>query len=287
MAAELMETSFHQQWLEYRDSRELFEWACSRIRRLDPSEFEKWFHLVGLALMQGAGDESLLSGTRNYRYYRTALPIPGGESHPKHAGLRFPLEPRFRLAYVTTALETQFLATWPLPPAYLTNDMAGRFEIERGGSAAQTADTLKALASLFGDPSVSHEARLRSGVLRFLRGEVDESKTQLAQAVSSEDRTLRYIAYLMLGAIADRENRLPEALEHYRRAYETVAASASSIALASALYRTGRETEAADVIEKFNQREPQADPWRLYGQRDYRFLSEYRANMRNALLRLR
>jgi hypothetical protein len=283
VSVELMAASFRQHWAQYEEARQILEWACSGIRKLDPSEFELWFHLAGMALMQGAGDEALLSGSPDYL---SLSYVPGGESHPKHAGLRFPHEARFKLAYITTRLEAHALATWPLPLAYLTAKMPGRFFLERAGDADQIDDTLRNLSALFGEPAVQSEARLRSGALRLLLGQPNDAKPHLSLAATADDQVVRYLAHLLLGAIEDHADRLAYAVQHYRDAYDIVPATVSSVALASALYRTGAEVEAAEILEKYDQHDPVADPWRSYAQRDYRFLPQYLAKLRQTLIAL-
>ena len=175
-----------------------------------------------------------------------------------------------------------------MPPAFLTKGSnRGRFETERGGDAARVKDTIQLLIALSGDAAVKHEARLRSGVARVMLDQPTEARADLEAALSSPDPAIRYVARLVLGAIEDHASRPLSALEHYRQAHQTIAASASSIALASLLYRLGRYSEAADVVAAFAQHEPPPDPWRLYGQRDYRFFPEFRAHMRQEVTRIR
>ena len=219
-----------------------------------------------MALMQGAGDDSLLSGRRAGDLMRT---VPGGDSHVRHAGLRFPTESRFHLAFLTTRRETQQIAAWPLPPAYLLKADLGRFSSERPGDTEELDLTLSELAKLFGDAAVGAEARLRSGVLRFLRGQHAAAAADLGAAIVSTDPSILYVASLILGMIAEERNELGEALIRYRRAHQAVPASASSVVLAGLLYRIGREDEASTVLDAFARTAPPPDPWRLYGQRDF------------------
>jgi hypothetical protein len=285
MAVELMAASFQQHAAQYAESREIVEWACSRVRRMTPTDFERMFHLASTALIQGARDEGWLGGVQ---HPLSPPSIPGGDSHPRHAGLRFPNEPRFKLAYLTSRPETTYLSIRPLPPNNLvTGGSFYRFSIEGTGNVGRIQDTLRLLAVLFNEPAIEHEAHLRSGVVRLMVDQITEATTDLQRAVSADDPLIRNIAHLLLGSIDDRQRRWAEALRHYQAAHESVPASTSSIALASLLFRTGRETQAAEVVARFSQQEPPPDPWRLYGQRDYRFYPEYRSKMRQALLKLR
>lgn len=280
VSVELMAASFSQEFAQYDAARDLIEWACERLRRLPVSEFEHQFHLASIALMQGARDESLLSGV----YTQRPLQLPTSGSHVRHAGLRFPGEARFRLAFVTTGWEAQQLATWPLPDPYLTDEKVGMFDREIREESRYIEETQEALKRLFSDPVVGAEAQLRSGVIEFIRGRASTATPHLEVARSSNDPAVRYIAELVLGAVADQDRRPNVALDHYRNAWQAVPAAAAATALASALFRSGQYDEAAEVTRAFERSPAQADPWRLYGQRDYRFYVAYRNAMRRAVL---
>ncbi len=280
MSVELMAAAFTQGTDHYIASRDLVEWACERLRRLPTAAFERWFHLASIALAQGAGDDSLISGVRTY----VAIYPPLTGSHAEHAARRFPGEGRFLLAHVTANWETQQIAAWPMTPATLIHRTYGRFSVERNNEIPALDETERKLAVLFGDSGVGAEARLRSGVLKFLRSRIVEAQVDLREAANAEEVAVRYLAFMMLGTIADRENRLSEAVVHFRRAHEIVPALSASLALAASLYRSGQTDSAVAILHGLESRSI-PDPWELYGQRDYRLAGAFRHQMREALVR--
>jgi hypothetical protein len=277
VVVELMAVSFSRDRFEYEGTRNLLEWVCARLRRQPPTTAERWFHLSSIALIQGAGDDTLLSGRRYSARFRTA---PDG-SHVLHAGLRFPAESRFKLAYVTYLWPTQVIATWPLPSAYLLRGQE-RVRLEGETDSRDIATTLSSLAALFSDPAVGFEARLRSGVVRFMLADAGATD-DLRLALGSKDAAIIVLARVMLGAVAESSGRLDDAVAEYRLAHTALSSSTSSVALAAALFRTGRPDEAEGVLQAYAQLPPRPDPWRLYSQRDYRFFDAYRKELRGAV----
>jgi VWFA-related protein len=276
MSLELLAATFNQHRDEYVKTREIIEWACERFRRLPASEVERQFHLAGIALAQGAGDKRFIDG------YQSSLNnfMPLG-SHPEHPTERFPREARFKLAIATANPEVQQIATWPLPPGYLVAPSLLRIEHQYEREIIN--DSLQMLSELFDDPAVGAEARLRSGVLRFVREDVTVAGTDLEYAEQASDPGIRHLAHLMLGTIADQAGDSGEALRRYRLAYDTAPAATASVALASRLFRSGVVDEAAAVLRDFNSAPPPPDPWELYGQRDFRSFSVIRHGMRKAV----
>ena len=277
VVVELMAVSFSRDRVEYETTRDLVEWACAKLRRQSPTAAERWFHLASIALIQGAGDDTLLSGRRNFSRFRFA---PDG-SHVLHAGLRFPGESRFKLAYVTYLKPTQLIATWPQPTNYLIRPRE-TVRLEGDNDSRDIATVLHSLQLLFSDPGVGFEARLRSGVVRFMLADAGASE-DLHLALGSTDTVITVLARLMLGAVAERADRLEDAVAQYRSAYSVVSSSTTSVALAAALFRTGRPDEAAQVLKAYAQLSPEPDPWHLYGQRDYRFFDAYREQLRRTV----
>src|SRR5688572_13680024 len=162
VSLELLAVTFDQHRDEYVKSREIIEWACERFRRLPASEVERQFHLAGIALAQAAGDKRFIDGFA--RYGASFMPLG---SHAEHPTERFPREARFKLALATANPEVQQIATWPLPPGYLV--YPAPVQIEHQYEKEIISDSLQVLSQLFDDPAAAGEARLRSGVLRFIR----------------------------------------------------------------------------------------------------------------------
>lgn len=277
MSVELLTATFDQHRDEYMRTRGIIEWACERFRRLPPSEVERWFDHGATALAQGSGDHEFIEGYWSGRYR-------GGSPHARHPVERFPRDNRFQLALATVHVEAQQITTWPLAPASIIHPERGNFT-EAETRAAEAMDyTLQALSELFGDPAVGGEARLRSGVLRFLREDTTVAVTDLTAAELSPDPTVRHLAHLMLGTIADREGNADEALKRYKLAYEEVPAATASVALAGRLFRSGAADDAAMVLRTFNSQPPPVDPWEFYGQRDFKSFGAIRQQMRDAVL---
>lgn len=276
MSLELLAATFDQHRDEYVKTRELIEWACERFRRGPASEVERQFHLAGIALAQAAGDKRFIDGHQSS--LTNFMPLGSHHEHPLE---RFPGEGRFKLAIATANPEVQQIATWPLPPGYLVAPAPLRIEHQYEREIIH--DSLQMLSELFDDPAVAAEARLRSGVLRFVRDDIDVARTDLQHAEKADDPFVRHLAQLMLGTIADQTADSSEALRRYRLAYDAVPAASASVALASRLFRSGAVDEAAAVLRNFDSAAPPPDPWELYGQRDFRSFSVARHEMRRAL----
>ena len=276
LSVELLAVTFEQHRDEYVKTREIIEWACERFRRGPASEVERQFHLAGIALAQGASDKRFLDG--NMAVQNNFMPLG---SHFEHPMERFPDEARFKLAIATANPEVQMIATWPLPPGYLVYPFP--LKIDHPYERQIINDSLQMLSELSDDPGVGAEARLRSGILRFLEQDVSVARTDLAHAEQATDPFVRHLAQLMLGTIADQAGDSSEALRRYRLAYDTVPAASASIALAGRLFRSGAVDQAAAVMRDFDSAPPPPDPWALYGQRDFRSFTVTRHNMRRAV----
>lgn len=252
---------------EYESARPLVEWACTLLRREQPSEIERLYHLASVALAQGARDESLLAGGP-----------PRGTRHILHGAERFPGEGRLKLAWLTVRPETRFISSWPLPPGYLlypaTRDPDPR------GAMKELQRTLDALGLLVNDPSVGAEAKLRRAALRVAMGQPGVVSADLQDAGRSADPFVRYLAHLLRGVALESTDRRAEAVAAYEAAVRTVPGTAASIALASALFRENRRSEAAGVVETWAGADRTEDPWRLYSLRDYRLFPGYLRTMR-------
>jgi len=99
------------------------------------------------------------------------------------------------------------------------------------------------------DPGLAH-ARLRLGRVLSLKGDAEEAEKELAAAVaSSTEGPTTALAHLFGGGLRDAKGDLAGAVRHYQAA---VAADAeqpmSAFALSEALYRSGRDREAAAAL---------------------------------------
>jgi tetratricopeptide (TPR) repeat protein len=249
----------------------LVEWTCEQFRRGPPSEPERLFDLASLAALQANDYEEALVGN--------IVSDPRG-FHLYHAFSRFPSEGRFKLASITNRVETFLISSAPLPPGYLLNQGAGRFDADPPGSMKSLQETLDALSTLVNDPMVGVEAKLRRGVLLAALDKPEEANADLRGATRSNDIFLSYLAEMMLGALADRRGDLSDAIAHYRNAQHVTPATASSIALAAALFRAGRQSEASEMLATWSTGPRVEDPWRTYSLRDYRFMPQYLSQIR-------
>ena len=94
-----------------------------------------------------------------------------------------------------------------------------------------------------------HQARLHLGRIRMIQGQRTEAASLLRDALASPDPTVAYLSALFLGSIEERDNRFDSAEELYRRANATWPhGQAGPLALAELLSRTGRDSEAREVL---------------------------------------
>ena len=276
MSVELLAATFDQHRDEYVKTREIIEWACERFRRLPPSEVERHFYLVGIALAQAVGGKRFIDG-----YGQRFMPLGSHHEHPLE---RFPREARFKLAIATANPEVTFITTWPLPPGYLVT--GDTWKIDYAEETPIMDSSIQILTELFNDPAVGAEARLRSGVLRFLRDDVAVAQTDLSHAEQADDPAVKSVAQLMLGAIADQAGDSKEALRRYWLAWGAAPSATASIALASRMFRSNAAGDAANVLRLFESSNPPPDPWELYGQRDFRAFTVLRNELRRSVARL-
>jgi tetratricopeptide (TPR) repeat protein len=85
----------------------------------------------------------------------------------------------------------------------------------------------------------------------------------------TQDRAVRYLANLMAGSVLERRGDLTEAIRHYRTAVaEMPAGQAAYVAVAAALFRTGRMEEARAVLRNYMSGTARGDavrePWWTY-----------------------
>lgn len=121
--------------------------------------------------------------------------------------------------------------------------------------------------ALAADPGLV-EARLRLGRVLHRLGRTDDAIGQLTQVVAEQpdSRTL-VLAHLFLGAIHEGVGRLPQAVQHYRKALEADPRSqTAAVALSYALGRSGERSESAEILRAALApgRRSSADAWLLY-----------------------
>jgi tetratricopeptide (TPR) repeat protein len=151
-----------------------------------------------------------------------------------------------------------------------------------GSQAIPVFDALK------DDLDVGAEARMRAGAV-FLRGGKREIALKLFDEVESltRDRYVIFLARFFTARALEAERKFSEAEAAYRAAAATVPnAQSASTALAAALFRTDRRSEAQRIAgEMLQAQPPPADPWRTYLHADDRFWPELISRVRMAILR--
>jgi tetratricopeptide (TPR) repeat protein len=114
----------------------------------------------------------------------------------------------------------------------------------------------------------SVEAHLRLGYVLFQLERPDEARTELAAALKgARDTRLAYLAALFLGGLEEQENRLPRALELYRRAHAVAPpCQVAGVALCNALRLADRPAEAASLAHELARAGGSGceDPWWFY-----------------------
>jgi tetratricopeptide (TPR) repeat protein len=236
--------------------------------------------LASVALLYGAHDERMQIGVG-----------PGGrifpaESHPRHAGSRFPSEPRFQLAAVpwydvsTISRRPDDRALQPAP------DPAGRVvTAELAKRLTQTAIMLEAFPA---SSPVHSEAQLRLGIVRYQLREPAKSLEALEAAARSVDPFVAYLAHLSAGRVHESLDRREDAIASYRAVVRLIPrAHSGAVSLANLLFLTGARDEAAAVMDTTTGTPAGVDPWRLYASGDLRFWPAYRSRLQTLLTEMR
>jgi tetratricopeptide (TPR) repeat protein len=240
--------------IEWPAAQVLVESACARLRS-NPvkTEAERLWLEATAALMEGA-----VAGT--------ALEI-----HVTHALERFPDDPPLVMA---RAVAAELRAG----PDRRTDD----------GTKPPLTSPLNLAAKRFADvaglPEYRDEANLRLGYTALRRSQFDDALAPLAIAAASTNPFIRYLGCLLRGRALEHLDRWDEAIASYRAAVAIQPTQTAEVALATALGRTGRRVEAAELAELVLRRPaPAFDPWLEYGQGDFRFWSRMISNLRAAI----
>lgn len=219
----------------------LLEWACELIRQgHQPRHIERQWWLASLAVAERAQDYEFLVGDARPPLDYNTTPI----QHVRHAQLRFPDEPRFKLA--------QGIAEEQHTP----------------GVARRVFESLR------DDVDLRGEAVTRLGVMAASQGDHARALDLFKQVESlTRDPWVLYLARFSAGQIFTRRNKSADAERAYRRALETIPlAQSASVALATLLFRDGRRHEAGGLIDAMLAADPPpTDPWRGYADADDRF----------------
>ena len=129
-------------------------------------------------------------------------------------------------------------------------------------------------AALRLDPDYE-EANLRLGNVMIGREKPDEGARELGWvAAKAAEGRRRFVAELLLGSLHERRGRLGEAIAHFRQALAVQPASqAARVALSQALFQSGAQEEAVEVMQPVLSADRRAvDEWL-----EYRLSAERRA----------
>jgi hypothetical protein len=155
--------------------------------------------------------------------------------------------------------------------AISSKPMAGENSIESLPSSPMRHDSARS-SGTFAPMQIDGCAR---ALMRSLRTGPD-----LQAAFKSSDPYIRYLASVMLGFVHESSGRADRAIRYYTDAVAVMPATAASLALASALFRQGKDVEAAQVLARWDEDGRPEDPWRLYGNRDFRLFPRFRDELR-------
>jgi tetratricopeptide (TPR) repeat protein len=222
----------------------LLEWGCEQFRgRATPTPQEHLWQLAAMSVAERGEDFEFL-----IQYvHPPPLYLPRAIQHVLHAQQRFPAEPRFQLAY----------------------GIANEFH--------ERAEATKAFEALEDNLDGGAEATMRLGAMAVRAGNADRA-LQLLKTVESRTREpwVIYLARYFSGQASELKRRDEDAIGAYRGALKTIPrAQSASVALASALFRTGQRGEASEVIDAMLAANPVPDdPWRGYADADDRFWPE-------------
>ena len=234
----------------------LIVWGSNVFRReTKPGPIERWWQLAAVSVAQRAEDFEFLRSDGVVCVYNVNDEI----DYLFHLRLRFPDEPRFKLAEAM------------LPELSRRPAAKGNYTFEQ----------------LQDDQDVGGEATMRLGVSRFHMRDDDRAISTLDRVESkTRDPWVIYLARYFKGQALERKKRPAEAEKAYRGALRAVpAAQSASMALAALLFKNGQRTEASRLMDMMFAASPQpADPWRGYADADDRFwpllIGQLRAEIR-------
>jgi tetratricopeptide (TPR) repeat protein len=187
---------------------------------------------------------------------------------------QFPDDPRLLLALGT--LEEKLGSTRSYGPRLDSGSQGIRSALDpprdleevaaRTGHLANAASYFR--RALAADPHLL-EARLRLGRVAFLQGHEESASEELKSVEhASREAATQYLAALFQGRVHEREGRVSQAAEAYRRAAGHLGDTPTAhVALAHALDVAGDRAGAADLLGRAVQpgdRSPAQDPWWTY-----------------------
>ena len=210
-------------------------WSRQLMRLLegveeDPSFRHDWYIAVG----------ALLHGQVLFREL---------DAHLREARDAFPESARLALAW---GMMREAEASRRILPLLMADNMARVFATERPDPERWLEDAARSYSrALDLDPGL-HEARLRHGQVLVALGRPDPGYADLlaVRDAASGDRRVGYLASLFAGAVLERNDRVPEAVESYRAAAELYPeCQIGTFALSHAVRKAGNRDEAARLVQ--------------------------------------
>jgi hypothetical protein len=279
--------------------------------KLDEAE-RQWFLSV-VALVSSSGDLTFpivpaVPDAPPRGYARPALPRPR-VSLLHIARLRFPDEPRFRLAEVylderrtrvlgqgtVVSIQTQTPEDGVIPPRLLNQRPDPQaVPFSRPGYSMSTVEYALSLLegigagyeALTAEADVRGEAFVRLGYHCLRVGDRAAAITAFTEALAStQDDFLRYLALFFRGWARHRSSDRAEAERDYNAALQINSAGRPVRALlASVMADRGDRQAAREVLgESLSRLLPERDPWFMFHQGDFRFHPARIVAMREAL----
>jgi tetratricopeptide (TPR) repeat protein len=254
----------HATLFDVQSAWRTLEWACEVLRKnAKPSPSEYAWHRAAVAWLLGIS--SGLPGPRGTSY---------ASSHLAHARKRFPHDPRWHLAQ---AILDHELPTWPFPrPALMFKPPEGPSRVREIGPAIRGFEGLLRLDAL------RAETHLRIGHLEYRRGRLKEALAQFEQVEPlTDDAALIYLARFFRGQLLEQKGDVAAAITAYERALEAwPGAQSASVALAAILFQQDQRARAFELVLAALARPTPDDPWRTYGQGDFRQWPQLLASLR-------
>jgi len=232
---------------EWRTFEGLIERSCSAFRRGPISApSERTWYLAAVAL-QG----------------RVQNQTRAGGSHLSHAELRFPDEPRFRIARAA----------------------ARAYDVD-GAPGSRVDDSIARFVALLSDASITAEAEVHIGHLWLGAKKPADALDHARKAIgTAREPGIAYLAHMLAGRALEKLDDPEGAIREYRLAIDTVpGAQSATTTLAALLFARNRPAEAAELVHRsLELHGTDDDPWRLYDYGEYWRYRDLIAQLRKEL----
>jgi len=217
---------------EWRTFESLIERNCNIFRRGPVSDAERTWYLAAVAL-QG----------------RVQNQTRAGGSHLNHAELRFPDEPRFRIARA-----------------------AARAYSVDGAPGSRVDDSVERFAKLLAEPTIQAEAEVHIGHLWLGAKKPADALDHAQKAIrTAREPGVAYLAHMLAGRALEKLDDVSGAIREYRLALDTMpGAQSATTTLAALLFSRDQPREASELVDRsLELHGTDDDPWRLYDYGEY------------------